>query len=78
VNTISSRDSTAIAYDKSGEGPALILVDGALSVHSSGGNPSPGITGWSAMTRHACLQHSSPESSDVCPGARALISADVC
>jgi pimeloyl-ACP methyl ester carboxylesterase len=37
VNTVSSRDGTTIAYDKAGEGPALILVDGALSVHSSGG-----------------------------------------
>jgi len=37
VNTVSSSDGTTIAYDKAGEGPALILVDGALSVHSSGG-----------------------------------------
>jgi pimeloyl-ACP methyl ester carboxylesterase len=37
MNTVSSRDGTTIAYDKAGEGPAVILVDGALSVHSSGG-----------------------------------------
>ena len=37
MNTVSSRDGTTIAYDKVGAGPALILVDGALSVHSSGG-----------------------------------------
>jgi pimeloyl-ACP methyl ester carboxylesterase len=37
MNTVSSRDGTTIAYDKVGEGPAVILVDGALSVHSSGG-----------------------------------------
>ena len=37
MNTISSLDGTMIAYDKAGEGPALIVVDGALSVHSSGG-----------------------------------------
>ena len=36
MNTLSSRDGTAIAYDKEGAGPALILVDGALTVHSSG------------------------------------------
>jgi pimeloyl-ACP methyl ester carboxylesterase len=36
MNTLSSRDGTTIAYDKQGEGPALILVDGALTVHSSG------------------------------------------
>ena len=36
MNTLSSRDGTTIAYDQQGEGPALILVDGALTVHSSG------------------------------------------
>jgi pimeloyl-ACP methyl ester carboxylesterase len=35
METLSSHDGTAIAYDKQGEGPALILVDGALTVHSS-------------------------------------------
>jgi pimeloyl-ACP methyl ester carboxylesterase len=37
MDTETSRDGTTIAYDKQGEGPAVILVDGALSVHSSGG-----------------------------------------
>jgi pimeloyl-ACP methyl ester carboxylesterase len=36
MNTLSSHDGTTIAYDTQGEGPALILVDGALTVHSSG------------------------------------------
>ncbi|HET7244925.1 MAG TPA: alpha/beta hydrolase [Streptosporangiaceae bacterium] len=36
ANTLSSSDGTTIAYGKQGEGPALILVDGALTVHSSG------------------------------------------
>jgi len=36
MNTLRSPDGTAIAYDRHGEGPALILVDGALTVHSSG------------------------------------------
>jgi pimeloyl-ACP methyl ester carboxylesterase len=39
MNKISSRDGTTIAYDKQGEGPALILVTGALSVYSSGSMP---------------------------------------
>ena len=39
LNTVSSRDGTGIAFDKRGEGPALILVDGALTVHSSGSGP---------------------------------------
>lgn len=37
MRTASSRDGTTIAYDKAGDGSALILVDGALSVHSAGG-----------------------------------------
>jgi pimeloyl-ACP methyl ester carboxylesterase len=36
TNTLSSADGTTITYDKQGEGPVLILVDGALTVHSSG------------------------------------------
>jgi len=36
MQTLSSPDGTTIAYDSQGEGPALVLVDGALSVHSSG------------------------------------------
>lgn len=37
METVSSHDGTTIAYDTVGEGPPLTLVDGALSVHSSGG-----------------------------------------
>jgi pimeloyl-ACP methyl ester carboxylesterase len=36
TQTASSHDGTTIAYQKQGEGPALILVDGALTVHWSG------------------------------------------
>jgi pimeloyl-ACP methyl ester carboxylesterase len=36
MKTVSSSDGTTIAYDQQGAGPALILVDGALTVHSSG------------------------------------------
>jgi pimeloyl-ACP methyl ester carboxylesterase len=36
MNTLTSRDGTTIAFDRQGQGPALILVDGALTVHSSG------------------------------------------
>jgi len=37
MDTVRSPDGTAIGYDEAGEGPALILVDGALTVHSTGG-----------------------------------------
>jgi pimeloyl-ACP methyl ester carboxylesterase len=38
MDALSTRDGTTIAYDRQGAGPALILVDGALTVHSSGGS----------------------------------------
>src|SRR5512140_394614 len=39
MNTVPSRDGTQIAYDKRGQGPALILVDGALCYRSFGPMP---------------------------------------
>jgi pimeloyl-ACP methyl ester carboxylesterase len=36
MTTLSSSDGTTIAYTSQGAGPALILVDGALTVHSAG------------------------------------------
>src|SRR5580698_612649 len=36
MHTLSSPDGTTIAYDQQGRGTALIVVDGALTVHSSG------------------------------------------
>jgi pimeloyl-ACP methyl ester carboxylesterase len=39
VNTVNSNDGTKIAYDKQGEGPALILVDGALCTRTHGSKP---------------------------------------
>ncbi|MCU1685898.1 MAG: hydrolase [Amycolatopsis sp.] len=38
MNTVTSQDGTAIAFDRIGEGPALILVDGALCYRASGPN----------------------------------------
>jgi pimeloyl-ACP methyl ester carboxylesterase len=38
--TLSSHDGTTIAYDKQGAGPALILVDGALTVNDPGAQQS--------------------------------------
>jgi pimeloyl-ACP methyl ester carboxylesterase len=39
VNIVTSADGTTIAYGSQGEGPAVILVDGALSIRSSGSKP---------------------------------------
>ena len=36
MNTVLSKDGTPIAFDRSGSGPALILVDGALCYRASG------------------------------------------
>jgi pimeloyl-ACP methyl ester carboxylesterase len=39
MTTLKSKDGTTLAFDKQGEGPALILVDGAMSTRSSGSKP---------------------------------------
>jgi pimeloyl-ACP methyl ester carboxylesterase len=36
MNTVTSQDGTQIAFDQSGQGPALILVDGALCYRNFG------------------------------------------
>jgi pimeloyl-ACP methyl ester carboxylesterase len=36
MNTVTSRDGTPIAYERSGDGPPLILVDGALCSRAMG------------------------------------------
>src|SRR5271165_875630 len=38
MNKVTSKDGTPIAFDKIGQGPALILVDGALCYRASGPN----------------------------------------
>ncbi len=39
MNKVVSKDGTEIAYDKQGQGPAVILIDGALSFRSFGPMP---------------------------------------
>jgi pimeloyl-ACP methyl ester carboxylesterase len=39
VQKVLSKDGTSIAFDRSGEGPAIILVDGALCSRSFGPTP---------------------------------------
>jgi pimeloyl-ACP methyl ester carboxylesterase len=36
MNTVRSKDGTPIAFDRSGQGPAVIIVDGALCYRASG------------------------------------------
>jgi pimeloyl-ACP methyl ester carboxylesterase len=39
MKTVTSKDGTTIAFDKEGDGPALILVDGAMGTRASGSKP---------------------------------------
>jgi pimeloyl-ACP methyl ester carboxylesterase len=39
MDTVRSKDGTTIAFDEQGDGPALILVDGAMTQRSSGSKP---------------------------------------
>ena len=39
MKTVTSKDGTTIAFDKQGEGPAMILVDGAMGTRASGSKP---------------------------------------
>src|SRR5512141_1156187 len=41
MSKVTSKDGTQIAYDKQGQGPALILVDGAICYRGFG--PMPGL-----------------------------------
>jgi pimeloyl-ACP methyl ester carboxylesterase len=43
LNTVTSYDGTTIAYDRSGEGPPLVLVGGALSDRSAAGSLSEAL-----------------------------------
>ena len=39
MTTLKSKDGTTIAFDQQGHGPALILVNGAMSTRSDGSKP---------------------------------------
>ncbi|MFC0627941.1 alpha/beta fold hydrolase [Kribbella deserti] len=39
MNTTTSTDGTTIAYDRIGQGPALVLIDGALCSRAQGPMP---------------------------------------
>jgi pimeloyl-ACP methyl ester carboxylesterase len=74
VSQVRSRDGTTIAYERSGSGPALILVDGALC--SRGFGPSPKLAPLLAphFTVYAYDRRGRGESGDTLPysPARAL------
>jgi hypothetical protein len=44
VNVIASKDGTQIAYEQRGDGPPLVVVDGALSTRMSGSGQRSSIS----------------------------------
>ena len=50
MNTVVSKDGTTIAYDKRGDGPAVVLVDGALCGRAQGPMPDLAETLASSFT----------------------------
>src|SRR5438093_11116125 len=47
MNTVRSQDRTTIAFDRTGEGPPVILVGGAFQ-HRASGNPEP-LKQWASV-----------------------------
>ena len=50
MRTVRSSDGTAIAFDRSGQGPALILVTGAIAARSNA----------ASLAAHGGLRHVQP------------------
>jgi pimeloyl-ACP methyl ester carboxylesterase len=77
METVSSNDGTKIAYDEQGQGPALILVNGAMNTRSSGSSPELA----SLLTRHLTVysfdRRGRGESGDTLPYAVAREIEDV-
>ena len=51
MSKVISRDGTAIAFDRSGQGPAIIMVTGALYTRSAEA-PSAETPGEASLARH--------------------------
>jgi pimeloyl-ACP methyl ester carboxylesterase len=56
VRTVTSRDGTTIAFDRSGEGPALILVGGALEQRALDTETAK-LAAFPLLARHFTLYH---------------------
>ena len=67
--TVTSRDGTAIGFDRSGEGPPLILVDGALCYRESGGSRALAALLAKHFTVYAYDRRGRGESGDTAPYA---------
>lgn len=69
-NRVTSRDGTAIAFDRLGSGPALILVDGALCSRAFGPMPKLAPLLASHFTVYIYDRRGRGESGDTAPYAR--------
>ena len=67
--TVTSKDGTTIAYDKVGQGPALILVDGAIGFRSFSSTPAIGAALASHFTVYSYDRRGRGESGDTLPFA---------
>jgi pimeloyl-ACP methyl ester carboxylesterase len=69
MNTVESKDGTAIAFDKAGRGPALILVDGALCYRGAGPSKSVAAELSTDFTVYTYDRRGRGESGDAAPYA---------
>jgi pimeloyl-ACP methyl ester carboxylesterase len=77
MRTVSSNDATKIAYDQQGQGPALILVNGAMNTRSSGSNPALAAILAQHLTVYSFDRRGRGESGDTLPYAVAREIEDV-
>jgi hypothetical protein len=77
MKTVSSNDATKIAYDQQGQGPALILVNGAMNTRSSGSNPALAAILAQHLTVYSFDRRGRGESGDTLPYAVAREIEDV-
>lgn len=69
MNTVQSRDDTLIAFDRVGDGPPVILVDGALSYREVGGSRKLAALLAPNFTVYAYDRRGRGESGDTAPYA---------
>ncbi|NRQ36747.1 alpha/beta hydrolase, partial [Nonomuraea sp. NN258] len=69
MNKVTSEDGTVIAYDRVGQGPAVILVDGALSHRASGINTALAAALSGHFTVYTYDRRGRGESGDTTPHA---------
>src|SRR5215467_13841111 len=60
MSTVTSADGTTIAFTRAGQGPALILVDGALCSRSFGPMPKLAAQLTPRFTVYTCDRHGGP------------------